>query len=205
MEQKTIICPLCEGIMQEKEIVKKFVYKDEEFLIKKFPVLECDECSESFINEKKMRPVEIQVKAEQKKIDELLAAPLIRQIRRNLGKTQKELSVLLGGGEKGFARYEKGAVAQSKPMDNLLRLISWFPGLLTYFEHPESEEHLEKHVFGWSSSSPRSPYILCLSKQDTIFETHYKSCILFDYHKLEQPSNFQRKLENEENELSVQF
>ena len=51
----------------------------------------------------------------------------IKRIRRKLHLTQEQMATLLGGGLKGFARYENGQVVQSRAMDNLLRILDRFP------------------------------------------------------------------------------
>ena len=56
----------------------------------------------------------------------LLPAEEIAVIRARLRLTQRDASVLLGGGPNAFQRYESGEVLQSKAMDQLLRLLSYF-------------------------------------------------------------------------------
>ena len=41
--------------------------------------------------------------------------------------TQEQMATVLGGGLKGFARYENGQIIQSRAMDNLLRILDQFP------------------------------------------------------------------------------
>ena len=41
--------------------------------------------------------------------------------------TQEQMATALGGGLKGFARYENGQIIQSRAMDNLLRILDQFP------------------------------------------------------------------------------
>jgi transcriptional regulator with XRE-family HTH domain len=57
----------------------------------------------------------------------LLTAADIKRIRRKLHLTQEQMATVLGGGLKGFARYENGQVIQSRAMDNLLRILERFP------------------------------------------------------------------------------
>lgn len=51
----------------------------------------------------------------------------IKQIRKKLGLTQKEMAEKLVVGEKNFARYENLSVRQSRAMDNLLRILDVYP------------------------------------------------------------------------------
>ena len=60
-------------------------------------------------------------------VDGLLTGADIKRMRRKLHLTQEQMAQVLGGGLKGFARYENGQVIQSRAMDNLLRILDRFP------------------------------------------------------------------------------
>ena len=51
----------------------------------------------------------------------------IKEIRKKLGLTQRQMAETLGVGEKNFARYENLSVRQSRAMDNLLRILDAYP------------------------------------------------------------------------------
>jgi transcriptional regulator with XRE-family HTH domain len=57
----------------------------------------------------------------------LLSAQEIREIRLRLGRTQAEMSHLLGVGAKTYCRWESGSFLQSLSFDNYLRLIRDVP------------------------------------------------------------------------------
>jgi HTH-type transcriptional regulator/antitoxin MqsA len=131
MKSAKKLCPLCESCeLREKTITKEFFYKQQRFVITDYIFLYCRDCDEEFVSlehEKKFAPI---IRDEQRKIDGLLTSSEIKQIRRILGITQKEMSQILGGGEKSFARYENGTVSQSRAMDTMLRLLAENPALI---------------------------------------------------------------------------
>ena len=63
----------------------------------------------------------------QRTVDGLLSGVQIKAIRKKLGLTQEGLAEIIGGGKKALARYETGAVCQSRVMDNLLRILDAYP------------------------------------------------------------------------------
>lgn len=63
----------------------------------------------------------------------VLTAGDVARIRRKLKLSQRRAGELLGGGPRAFQKYETRAVAVSKPMSNLLRLLE---------RHPEALEEL---------------------------------------------------------------
>jgi HTH-type transcriptional regulator/antitoxin MqsA len=64
------------------------------------------------------------------KADGLLTAADVARIRRKLKLSQRRAGELLGGGPRAFQKYETQAVAVSKPMSNLLRLLERHPEVL---------------------------------------------------------------------------
>ena len=59
----------------------------------------------------------------------------IKEIRKKLGLTQRQMAETLGVGEKNFARYENLSVRQSKAMDNLLRILDAYPEAIKILKH----------------------------------------------------------------------
>jgi putative zinc finger/helix-turn-helix YgiT family protein len=57
----------------------------------------------------------------------LLTAEEIRSLRQRLGKTQGQMSALLGIGEKTYCRWESGTHFQSEAFDRYLRLLQAAP------------------------------------------------------------------------------
>lgn len=66
----------------------------------------------------------------------LLQPEEIRRLRDSLGLTQEEFESALGLGAKSMARWENGAVMQSKAADNLLRAVARDPELLEHLSEP---------------------------------------------------------------------
>jgi HTH-type transcriptional regulator/antitoxin MqsA len=48
----------------------------------------------------------------------------------SFGYTQEEFGNILGGGKKAFARYENGAITQSRAIDNQLKMLRSNPEIL---------------------------------------------------------------------------
>lgn len=129
-------CPMCvnSNIMS---IVKKeeFGYKGQSLIINDYKLFQCENCGEEFIDEAFEKSIEKRLRDFQKSVDGLLSSHEIQVIRTSLGFTQDYFGELLGGGKKAFARYENGTVTQSKPMDNLLRILR---------DRPESLDSIAK-------------------------------------------------------------
>jgi putative zinc finger/helix-turn-helix YgiT family protein len=131
-------CQVC-GSNNVREIIRTeiFEYNGEKIPIENYAVVHCDTCGEEVAGpESRNRSIPI-LRDAQRLIDRFLTAKEIRSIRKSFNMTQAQFSELLGGGEKGFARYETGRVLQSRPMDNLLRILS---------RHPETIETLQNHT-----------------------------------------------------------
>lgn len=121
-------CPLCGGgQLCEKVIEECFNYKGHSLIVSDYHVLECPACGEAVVDKDSARRAEKMLRDFGRKIDGLLTAADIKRIRRKLHLTQEQMATVLGGGLKGFARYENGQVIQSRAMDNLLRILDQFP------------------------------------------------------------------------------
>jgi HTH-type transcriptional regulator/antitoxin MqsA len=122
------MCPLCGGgNLCEKVIEKHFSYKGHSLAVPDYRILECSACGEAVVEKDSARRAEKLLKDFGRQVDGLLMAADIKRIRRKLHLTQEQLATVLGGGLKGFARYENGQVVQSRAMDNLLRILDRFP------------------------------------------------------------------------------
>jgi HTH-type transcriptional regulator/antitoxin MqsA len=121
-------CPLCGGgWLCEKAIEENFIYKGHSLTVPEYHVLECPACGEAVVDKDSTRRAEKMLRDFGRQIDGLLAAADIKRIRRKLHLTQVQMATVLGGGLKGFARYENGQIIQSRAMDNLLRILDQFP------------------------------------------------------------------------------
>lgn len=135
------LCPICgDGFLKEKIIRETFEYKDKYLSIDNYIVYECSVCEESLVDPKTLKDTEKVIRDFHREVDGFLTSEKIKKIRTSLGYTQEMFSSILGGGVKSFARYENGTVTQSKPMDNLLRIIKNFPYTLISLANREHED-----------------------------------------------------------------
>ena len=122
------ICPICGcDSLEKKEITETFVYKGHFLKIENYVIYECPGCGESIVDNATLKKSEKIIRDFHREVDGLLTSGEIKKIRKSLGFTQKEFGLLLGGGEKSFARYESCSVTQSKAMDNLIRILDKVP------------------------------------------------------------------------------
>lgn len=122
------LCPICgEGYLKKRTISETFEYKGSYTTVDDYVIYECHECGEAIVDPQTLRDSERFLRDFHREIDCLLTSKEIKKIRLSIGYTQEEFGNILGGGKKSFARYENGTVTQSKPMDNLLRIIRDFP------------------------------------------------------------------------------
>lgn len=121
-------CPLCgSGRLSEKVVEEHFSYKGHSLVVPDYCIMECPACGEAVVDKDSARRTEKMLKDFGRQVDGLLTATDIKRIRRKLHLTQEQMATVLGGGLKGFARYENGQVVQSRAMDNLLRILDRFP------------------------------------------------------------------------------
>lgn len=121
-------CPLCgAGSLSEKVVEEFFSYKGHSLAVPDYRILECSACGEAVVEKDSARRAEKLLKDFGRQVDGLLTAADIKRIRRKLHLTQEQMATVLGGGLKGFTRYENGQIIQSRAMDNLLRILDRFP------------------------------------------------------------------------------
>jgi HTH-type transcriptional regulator/antitoxin MqsA len=124
-------CPVCgEGILKKEVIEEKFEYKGRRIAIPDYVIYRCAACKETIVDRDTLRSSGKILKDFQRSVDGLLSGEEIRAIRKRLGLTQEKMAKILGGGLKGFARYESGQICQSRAMDNLLRILDVYPDVI---------------------------------------------------------------------------
>lgn len=128
-------CPICKTLLEERLVTETFTYKGKELDYPNYVVHYCAECDDEFVGDRTIKQSARQLRDFYRCVDGLLTSCEIKRIRVKLGYTQENLSKLLGGGAKAFARYENSDVVQSEAMDNLLRVLD---------SHPQSIETLER-------------------------------------------------------------
>lgn len=125
------ICPICgTGELKKEVTTETFEYKKRKITIPNYIAYKCNACKESIVDKKTLKSSGKILKERKREIDNLLSVKEVKKIRESLGFTQEQMSEVLGGGLKGFARYELGYVTQSKAMDNLLRIIDKYPSVI---------------------------------------------------------------------------
>ncbi len=139
MYKNSDICPICgTGTIKVEKRPETFEYKGQTLTLE-LTVYSCDVCGEGFLDDEEMRKHQKTIKDFQRRVDGLLTSEEIRQIREKYGLSQRELARILGVAEKSIAKYEAGLVAQSRAMDNLLRIIGEFPEVLEFLKRSKEE------------------------------------------------------------------
>ena len=116
-------CPICGNNKITRDIRNVvFEYKGQKITIKQ-PGLYCDECGEAFYDSNDIKATKKELADFKRKVDNLLTSQEINRIRKKLSLTQKNASLLFGGGVRAFYKYESGEINQTKSVDLLLRLL----------------------------------------------------------------------------------
>ncbi len=113
----------------------------------------CNACGEEVL------PAELiaRIEAERYRLDGLLSPTEVLAVRKRLGLTQRDMSKLLGVGEKSYTRWELGLSVQTKSMDNLVRLADQHPEVLAKIEaqrRPERRGEIAAYVANLATSKP---------------------------------------------------
>jgi len=84
----------------------------------------CNSCNREFLTKTQIIANEAKVREIKKEIEGLLSSEEIKEIRTSLNLSQTDASLVFGGGQNAFSKYERAEVSQSQAMDKLLRLAS---------------------------------------------------------------------------------
>lgn len=146
-------CPVCGVGTLKKEVgTETFEYKGMSTAIPNYVTRKCDECGEAIVDKTTLKESGRILKDFQRKVDGLLLAEEIKNIRKRLNLSQEEMAEILGGGLKSFARYETGRVCQSRGMDNLLRILDAYPFTMNVIQKNQVKKlamHKEKKVIAY--------------------------------------------------------
>ena len=158
---KKNICPICgKGELRERKGEEEFGYKGKTKRISNYVTETCSYCNEEIVSKESLKRAGKELTEFKREVDGFLTPKQIKRIRENLGLTQELMAQYLGGGVKAFARYESGAVCQSRAMDNLLRILSKFPKMLDYAHRDEYVASYQmKGTFSYESSNKKSGYV----------------------------------------------
>jgi putative zinc finger/helix-turn-helix YgiT family protein len=131
-QPKLDVCPAC-GAGSLKEVTGEFKTQIEgadgrptTLSVPEVSWRHCDSCGEDLLDEDATKAITRAHRAALK----LLTAEEIRSLRQRLGKTQAQMSELLGIGEKTYCRWESGVHFQSEAFDRYLRLLEAAPELV---------------------------------------------------------------------------
>jgi HTH-type transcriptional regulator/antitoxin MqsA len=119
----TVQCPECGGPMVRETRPAKIEYKGHHVMVDT-DALWCTECGESIVEGAALMAQDRAYRTLKAKVDGVLTPEEVISIREKLGLTQRAAGDILGGGPRAFQKYEKGDVAVSAPMSNLLRLLA---------------------------------------------------------------------------------
>lgn len=98
--------------------------------LRRVEMYECRQCGERFLTPEQARRVTGRVKAAARETLGLLPPEHIIAVRKQHGFTQRALERLLGLGPKVITRWEQGKVLQTKPADDILRLMEILPAVV---------------------------------------------------------------------------
>jgi len=163
VNMKEDTCPICDkGTLKKQVKDKVFKYKGESITIPGYVTYNCDICGDAVVDNGTLRESGKILKDFQRTVDGLLTAMEIKAIRKKLHLTQEEMADIVGGGLKGFARYETGQVCQSRGMDNLLRILDAYPFALNIIRKNMTKmpaDFMEKKVVKIDFTKAKKGYV----------------------------------------------
>ena len=121
------LCPICgEGKLSMKMEMDEVVYKGVSKQVATNYCI-CSHCHVEQAGAKELKANKRIMNEFKKEVDGLLTGKNIFKIRRSLGLTQDQASLVFGGGSNAFTKYENDDVTQSDSMDKLIRLAAEMP------------------------------------------------------------------------------
>ena len=133
MNSTVEICPMCdEGTLSTATHALDVNHRGQTIRVGGLAHSVCSECGADPVLPDQARRNHAIISDARRANDDLLTGAQIRAIRAKLSLSQARASELFGGGANAFSKYERGEVAQSVPMDRLLRLANAFPLVLEF-------------------------------------------------------------------------
>jgi putative zinc finger/helix-turn-helix YgiT family protein len=135
-------CPICgKGMLHSVTGEFRTQFEDDngnhkELVVPQVSYNKCDTCGEEILDD----VASAKISQAQRVAMGLLSSDEIRNIRQGLGKTQREMSNLLGIGEKTYCRWESGGYFQSEAFDRYLRLLRKNPDAVRTLERIRDEK-----------------------------------------------------------------
>lgn len=111
------------GNLSQHYGVNVFEYKGESYDVK-YSYHECDACGSEIALPHDLKINKRLIVQKKKEIEGLLSGDAVKEIRDDLGLSQKDAAMLFGGGPVAFSKYENDDVIQSESMDRLIRVTS---------------------------------------------------------------------------------
>ena len=120
----------------------------------------CDVCHTEYATAEDMRLNKRIKVAFEKEVDGLLSGREVRAIRERLGVTQAQAGMLFGGGPVAFCKYENDEVAQSAPMDNVLRIVNAVPEAWNFLVSRCTDPVVREKIVGPDVATPTTAYAI---------------------------------------------
>lgn len=133
---ENIYCELCGEEAARETRPMEYTYKGHSVTLDQ-PGTYCDSCDESLLEPEDLKATRIELMEFHSRIDGVLGPSRIKKIRNVLKMTQRDLSVLLGGGPNAFSRYEQGIVSAPKSVSIALRLLEKHPEDVSEFSESQ--------------------------------------------------------------------
>jgi HTH-type transcriptional regulator/antitoxin MqsA len=131
MTEKTSLCPVCDsGELYTHTYSDTFKHNGQPLQVHGLEGCECPVCGADPILPDQIKQNQMRIADAKRHADGMLSGLELRQVREQLGLTQRQAAEIFGGGAKAFAKYERGEVVQSAAMDSLLRLVDRYSALL---------------------------------------------------------------------------
>lgn len=120
-------CTECGSEMRFTSEPIKEKYKGEELTVNGTSRWVCDKCGNDVMDASEADRLGRKLANAYATSNGLLSPDEIRELRKSLGMGQKDFERLLGVSSPTVSRWETGSVQQSKPVDNLMRVIRAVP------------------------------------------------------------------------------
>lgn len=156
-----MICMECGGEMMYSTDPLTEAYKGEEITVEGLEYHICRECGEVLMSMEMADKQAHELAKEYSRLHSILSPDEIKELRTNLGLTQKQFERLLGVSSPTVCRWERGSVQQGLVANNLMRVLKYFSGVAEYLmgEHSQCTEiKTNTSSFSIVSGGKRDPY-----------------------------------------------
>jgi HTH-type transcriptional regulator/antitoxin MqsA len=142
MKRECLSCGQKEMVYAVRDV--SYIYKGHETVIPKVKGWHCTLCREvEFEAGEGVRFAEV-IEKHASEINLMEAAEILR-IRKKLKLTQQEASLLTGGGQNAFSRYERCKVKPMQAVVNLFKLLDKHPDLLSELKLEIKNSQIGQH------------------------------------------------------------